>query len=128
MIELYKQSIAISERMIELYEETAKNTEKVTYLYKESVNSTEKMIRYWQDLIQNPLWPPRKEGGKEEEQLKEKEKEGQMDNNYIASDVEKSNSTQSIPHKATKLKKQAKVTVLHATWRQNNLDPDHHAG
>lgn len=76
MIELYKQSIAISERMIELYEETAKNTEKVTYLYKESVNSTEKMIRYWQDLIQNPLWPPRKEGGKEEEQLKEKEKEG----------------------------------------------------
>jgi hypothetical protein len=40
-----------------------------------------------------------------------------MDNNYIASDVEKSKSSQSIPHKATKLKKQAKVTVLHATRR-----------
>ena len=40
-----------------------------------------------------------------------------MNNNHIASDVEKSNSTQSIRHKATKLKKQAKVTVLHATWR-----------
>ena len=40
-----------------------------------------------------------------------------MDNNYIPSDVEKSNSTQSIADKATKLKKQAKVTVLHATWR-----------
>jgi hypothetical protein len=40
-----------------------------------------------------------------------------MDNNYIASDVEKSNSTQSMPHQATKLEKLAKVTVLHATWR-----------
>ena len=50
-----------------------------------------------------------------------------MDNNYIASDVEKSNSTQSIPHKATKLKKQAKVT---ACYMEIELfkDPDHHAG
>jgi hypothetical protein len=70
MIELYKQSITISERMIELYKETAKNTEKVTYLYKESVKSIERMIRYWQDLFQNPWWPPTKEGVQ-----KEKEKE-----------------------------------------------------
>ena len=78
MIELYKQSIAISEKMIELYKETAKNTEKVTYLYKESVKSIERMIRYWQDLFQNPWWPPTKEGV-------QKEKEEQIDNNYKAS-------------------------------------------
>ena len=68
--ELYKESVKSTERMIELYKETAKNTEKVTYLYKESVKSTERMIRYWQDLFQNPWWPPTKEGVE-----KEKEKE-----------------------------------------------------
>ena len=36
-----------------------------------------------------------------------------MDNNHIASDVEKSNSTQSMPHQATKLEKLAKVTAYY---------------
>ena len=99
MIELYKQSITISERMIELYKETAKNTEKVTYLYKESVKSIETMIRYWQDLFQNPWWPPTKEGVQ-----KEKEKEEQMDNNYTASRHEDI-LTQNIPQEVTKLNK-----------------------
>ena len=112
MIELYKQSIAISERMIELYKENAKNTEKVADVYKESVKSTERMIRYWQDLFQNPWWPPTKEGEvqQEQEQEQKKEKEEQIDNKYVSSDVEKSNSTQNIPQEATKLKKLPKVT------------------
>ena len=73
MIELYKQSIAISETMIELYKENAKNTEKVAEMYKESVKSTGRMMRYWQDLFQNPWWPPAKEGEVQQEQKKEKE-------------------------------------------------------
>ena len=50
-----------------------------------------------------------------------------MDNNHIASDVEKSNSTQSIPHKATKLEKLAKVTACYMKIEEFK-DPDHHAG
>ena len=50
-----------------------------------------------------------------------------MDNNYIASDVEKSNSTQSMPHQATKLENLAKITACYMKIELFK-DPDHHAG
>ncbi len=118
MIELYKQSITISEKMIELYKETAKNTEKVTYLYKESVKSTERMIRYWQDLFQNPWWPPTKEGVQKE---KEKEKEEQIDNNYTASrhgEILFNSEYTTIPQEVTKLKKLPNVAARYMKMQQ----------
>jgi hypothetical protein len=50
-----------------------------------------------------------------------------MDNNYIASDEEKSNSTQSMPHQATKLENLAKITACYMKIELFK-DPDQHAG
>ena len=41
-----------------------------------------------------------------------------MDNKYMGSDVEKSNSTQNIPQEATKLKKLPKVTACYMEMEQ----------
>ena len=65
---------------IDMYNESVRNVERITELYKESVKSTERMMRYWQNLFQNPWWPPTKEGKvqqeqEQQEQQKEKEKE-----------------------------------------------------
>ena len=46
-----------------------------------------------------------------------------MDNKYMGSDVEKSNSTQNIPQEATKLKKLPKVTACYMEMEQFK-DPD----
>jgi hypothetical protein len=60
---------------IDMYNESVRNVERITELYKESVRSTERMMRYWQDLFQNPWWPPTKEGEVQQEQEQEQKKE-----------------------------------------------------
>lgn len=50
-----------------------------------------------------------------------------MDNKYVVTDAEKSNSTQNIPQEATKLKKLPKVTACYMEMEQFK-DSEHHIG
>jgi hypothetical protein len=49
-----------------------------------------------------------------------------MDNKYMVTDAEKSNSTQNIPQEATKLNKLPKVTAARYMEMEQFKDSEHH--